>query len=100
MKLLQIDFPYHGPWSEELAAAMQPLAQDIAGEPGLLWKFWTENEAERRACGIYLFADDASREAYLAKHVARLGAFGITGIRAQRFEINQTLSAATRAPLH
>lgn len=99
MKMLQIDFPYAGPWSDELAGAMEPLAADIAAQPGLLWKLWTENEAERRAGGIYAFADDASREAYLAKHVARLGAFGVQGIRAQRFDVNRPLSTTTRGPL-
>lgn len=99
MKLLQIDFAYAGPWNEALAAAMQPLAADIAAEPGLLWKLWTENEKEQRAGGVYAFADDAARDAYLAKHLARLGAFGVSGIRAQRFDVNRALSAATRAPL-
>ncbi|WP_374340840.1 YdhR family protein [Azonexus sp.] len=43
--LLQVDFPYPGPWGDAMTAAMTGLAQSIAGEPGLLWKLWTENEA-------------------------------------------------------
>ena len=48
--LLQIDFPYPGPWGDEMTAAMRGLAQSIAQEPGLLWKIWTEN-AERQEAG-------------------------------------------------
>ena len=33
--LLQVDFPYQGPWGEDMAQAMQGLAQSIAQEPGL-----------------------------------------------------------------
>jgi hypothetical protein len=53
--LLQIDFPYNGPWGESAAEAMRGLAEDIAGTPGLKWKSWTENQTTGRAGGIYLF---------------------------------------------
>ena len=36
--LLQVDFPYSGPWGEQMTAAMRELAQSIAGEPGPIWK--------------------------------------------------------------
>ena len=36
--LLQVDFPFQGPWGDEMATAMEGLAQDIAAEPGLTWK--------------------------------------------------------------
>ena len=96
--LLQVDFPYQGPWGEEMATAMSGLAQSIAQEPGLIWKIWTENEAEGRAGGIYVFDDAAAAAAYRDKHAARLGAFGITGIVARSFDVNGDLSAITRAP--
>ena len=97
--LLQFDFPYTGPWGPGMASAMEGLAQDIAGEPGLVWKIWTESETEGRAGGIYLFETAAQAEAYRAKHSARLGAFGITGIRAMAFDVNEALSRIDRAPL-
>ena len=99
MVLLQIDFPFTGPWGDEMAEAMRDLATDIASEDGLIWKIWTENADEGRAGGIYVFSDAASAERYEAKHTARLIQFGIGGIVAKRFEINGPLSELTRAPL-
>lgn len=96
-QLLSIDFPYSGPWGGEMSRAFDGLARDIAAESGLLWKVWTENRELGRAGGVYLFADGQAREAYLAKHTARLKAFGIEGIAVQRFEANPQLSAITRA---
>ncbi|MBJ2151113.1 MULTISPECIES: monooxygenase [Paracoccaceae] len=97
--LLQFDFPFTGPWGAGMTAAMEDLAQDIAGEPGLLWKIWTENQDSGRAGGVYLFASADAAEAYRVKHSARLAAFGITGIVAHAFAVNDALSAITRAPL-
>lgn len=97
--LLQFDFPYDGPWGGAMAAALDGLAHDIAGEGGLVWKIWTENEAERRAGGVYLFADPSAAERYRRKHEARLAAFGIGGVMARSFAVNGPLSALTRAPL-
>jgi len=97
--LLQFDFPMNGPWGAEMAEALRGLAQDIAGASGLRWKVWTENAAEGRAGGIYLFDDRASADAYRAMHSARLAAFGIKDIRALTFDVNEPLSAITRGPL-
>ncbi len=73
--LLQVDFPYPGPWGAQMSETMQGLAESIANEPGLLWKIWTENEASGEAGGIYLFIDRASADAYLTMHRARLLGF-------------------------
>jgi hypothetical protein len=96
--VLQFDFPYNGPWGEEMAKALGGLAKDIADEPRLLWKLWTENREAGRAGGIYLFLDAASAEHYRSKHCARLEAFGISGIVAWSFDANPVLSAITRGP--
>lgn len=95
--LLQIDFPFAGPYGSEMAAAMDGLARDIAGEAGLEWKIWTENAATGRAGGIYLFADPDNAARYLDKHTKRLESFGISGIEAKTFSINEALSAITLA---
>ncbi|MCD9452081.1 YdhR family protein, partial [Yersinia pestis] len=42
--ILQVDFPYTGPWGNEMTKAMEGLARSIAEEPGLIWKIWTVNE--------------------------------------------------------
>lgn len=47
--ILQVDFPYQGPWGDEMAAAMEGLAQSINQEPGFIWKIWTENQQTQRA---------------------------------------------------
>ena len=60
--LLQVDFPYSGPWGDEMSVAMRDLAQSIAQEPGLLWKIWTESQTTGEAGGVYLFDDRASAE--------------------------------------
>jgi hypothetical protein len=96
--LLQFDFPFDGPFGAGMTAALRGLAQDIATEDGLIWKIWTENEAECRAGGIYLFSDPAAAARYAEKHTARLEGFGVTGIVARSFAVNAELSAITRAP--
>lgn len=97
--ILQVDFPYQGPWGDEMAAAMEGLAQSIAGEPGLIWKFWTENREQGEAGGIYLFKDIPSAQAYLEMHSSRLKGFGIPHVNGKIFAINEALSRIDRAPL-
>lgn len=97
--LLQVDFPFSGPWGQDMTAAMTGLAQSIAEEPGLVWKIWTENPAEGRAGGVYLFSDRASAEAYLAMHSKRLRGFGIAEVSARIDSINAELSRIDRAPV-
>lgn len=97
--VLQIDFPFDGPFGEEMHHAMHALAESIIEEPGLIWKIWTENPHIKEAGGIYLFSDQASAQAYLDMHSARLTASGVQGIRAKLFEANQPLSQICKGPL-
>ena len=99
LTLVQFDFPYAGPWGAEMTAAFGGLAQDIAAEPGLVWKIWTENRAEGRSGGIYVFDSAEAAATYRDKHAARLASFGITDVAARSFDVNGDLSAVTRAPL-
>jgi len=99
VKLVQFDFPFEGPFGEEMATALRELAQSIAGEPGLVWKIWTENAIENEGGGVHLFEDEASAPEYIEKHTARLAAFGIPAVRAKLFDVNAPLSEVTRAPL-
>lgn len=94
--ILQVDFPYSGPWGAEMTAAMEDLARSIAEEPGLIWKIWTANESTSEAGGIYLFEDVASAEAYLSMHTDRLKSFGIPQVNAKIFEVHEPLSKMTR----
>ena len=90
--ILQVDFPYNGPWGAEMVPAMEGLAQSIAQESGLIWKIWTENEASNEAGGIYLFADRANAERYVALHSERLKQAGISRVNAKIFAVNEALS--------
>lgn len=98
-KVLQMDFAYGGPWAGEMAAALRPVAEEIASVPGLCWKIWTEDEAAGRAGGIYLFADQDALEAYLRRHTERLAALGIREVEARIRDVNDALGAISRAPL-
>lgn len=97
--ILQVDFPYTGPWGNEMTAAMEELARSINAEPGFVWKFWTANESTAEAGGVYLFEDKASAETYLAMHTARLSDFGISPVNGKIFEVHQDLSKINRAPI-
>lgn len=97
--ILQVDFPHSGPFGAEFSAAFSDLATDIAGESGLIWKIWTENEERQEAGGIYLFDNQADAQRYLTKHTARLDSFGYTNIRGKIFSVNEQLSQICRASL-
>ena len=99
LTVLQIDFPFDGPFGQYMHQAMQPLAESIIQEPGLLWKIWTENVEIQEAGGIYLFSDAPAAQAYLEMHSARLSASGVTGIRAKLFDVNHPLSEICKGPI-
>jgi len=97
--ILQVDFPYSGPWGDEMTQVMEGLAVSITSEPGLIWKIWTTNEASNEAGGIYLFSDRDAAQAYLEMHSERLQSFGISPVNGKIFAINEALSLLDRAPL-
>jgi hypothetical protein len=96
--VLIFDFPNHA-FGPDRTEALKPLAEDIAGQAGLLWKIWTESPEEGRAGGVYLFATRAAAEAYHAMHAKRLAARGVTGIEATYRGVNEVLSRIDRAPI-
>ncbi len=99
MKLVQIDFAYDGPFGPDMTEAMDGLARSIPNEPGFIWKIWTENQTEREAGGIYLFANEQSAQDYIAMHTARLKEFGIEHVNAKIFDVNGPLTAITKGPV-
>jgi hypothetical protein len=99
LKLLQMDYLYSGPWGDEMAAELSDLAHRIADVPGLICKVWTENREAGEAGGVYLFADEASLDAYLGPKIERMKAFGIRGLRAKKFDVNEPLTRITRGRL-
>ena len=98
LTVLIFDFP-NSAFGPDRTEALKPLAEDIAGQQGLLWKIWTEEPAAARAGGVYLFATRADAEAYHAMHAKRLAARGVTGIEATYRGVNDILSAIDRGPI-
>jgi len=99
LKLLQMDYLYSGPWGDEMAAELSDLAHRIAGVPGLICKVWTENRETGEAGGVYLFEDEASLDAYMGPKIERMESFGIKGLRAKKFDVNESLTRITRGRL-
>ncbi|WP_325733553.1 monooxygenase [Geminicoccus sp.] len=97
--ILVFDFPFDGPWGDEMAAASQGLAEDISTEQGLVWKIWTENRLTKRIGGVHLFNDRDAALRFRDKHLARLKSLGLKDIFAQVYEVNEPLSQITRAPI-
>lgn len=97
--IMCVDFPHNGPFGEELKKGLSELAQSINNEPGLIWKIWTENQAEKIAGGVYLFNTKENAENYLAMHSERLTKMGYTNIKGQIYETNEGLSAINNGPL-
>lgn len=97
--LLQVDFPFSGPFNKEFTQAFTDLAKDITTEEGFVSKIWTENEETKEAGGIYVFDNIKDAKRYLDKHTKRLESFGVTGIRGKIFKINEPLSLITKASL-
>jgi hypothetical protein len=99
-KILQINFSFSVTGSD-YERAVAPLAEDIAAVPGLIWKVWVLNSAEREAGGIHLFENGDSLQAYLnstivaglSKHPA-LSDFSI-----KHFDVMTEPSAITRGPV-
>ena len=97
--ILQVDFPHDGIFGEAMSEAFEDLAKDIAEEEGLIWKIWTESQANQEAGGIYLFDNEDNAQRYLKKHTDRLNSFGYTDIRAKIFTVNETLSRLTKSDI-
>ena len=90
--ILQVDFPFQGPFGDEMTTAMKGLAESIATESGLVWKIWTEDAEGKRSGGIYLFDNKVDAERYRDMHCQRLTSFGIENIDAKIFAVNIALS--------
>lgn len=97
--LLQLHFTFNGPFGDDMAQQLKPLAESINQEPGFLWKIWTESEKNHEAGGIYLFNDEQSALAYLDKHTARLKNIGVNEVIAKVFDVNEPLSQINKANL-
>jgi len=100
MPILQVNFKLNVS-SAEYRALCDSVAQAIADVPGLRWKVWLLNEQEREAGGIYLFADEASLNNYLAGPIiVQIKSLPqLREISAKRFDVMEEVTAATRGPV-
>jgi hypothetical protein len=99
-KILQLNLKFSISRAD-LEAAWLGAAQPIADVPGLQWKVWLMNEAEHEAGGIYLFESEAAAQSYLAGPIvaALKSSPAISNISAKLFDVRESHSAITRAPL-
>lgn len=99
-QILQINFKFNVS-REQFEEDCSSLAQDFANVPGLLWKVWLMNDKENEAGGIYLFADEASVEEYKGSPLvaAVLSHPALSDFNIKQFEVLDTVSRVTRAPL-
>lgn len=99
-KLLQVDFPFNGPFGNEMAGALEEIAHSINNEPGIIWKIWTESEKNKLGGGVYLFKDEVTAQNYLEMHTVRLSKMGITDIRGVIFDVNDSLTEINHGPIN
>ncbi|WP_414051453.1 monooxygenase [Macrococcus animalis] len=90
--ILQVTFPYEGPFGDEMTNGFTELAQSINNEPGFKWKIWTEDAEANVAGGIYMFDSKENAAKYLNMHTERLASFGITGVEGKILNVNDALS--------
>lgn len=102
MMIVQINYTRPDmPKAEWEARYTDDRARQFLAVPGLQWKIWLDGEEDRRAGGIYLFADRAAAEAYVnGPIVARMKANPeIADLQIRIFDVRERMSAITNAPV-
>jgi hypothetical protein len=102
MKLLVVRYGRQlGVDDPEQARAFLAAAEKIASLPGLIWKLWGYDDSEHVAESIYLFdtAEHARAWGDGPMRSALAGHPGIGDIEAHYYDVDEQLSALTRAPL-
>ena len=85
-----------------LLAHAQEAAHKIASVEGLIWKIWLLQQDGREIGGTYLFANRETAVAYLNHPVIQVLCSNpaVVSVDSQIWEVEISLSALTRAPLH
>ena len=98
--ILQINIKINVPVAE-IEPPWLEAAQPIADTPGLRWKIWLKNTAEREVGGIYLFDDEASVQAFLDGPIAAATKSSpvIDAISVKQFNVMEAHTAITRGPV-
>lgn len=89
------------PKAEWEARYTDDRAKPFLSVDGLQWKIWLDDSDERRAGGIYLFADRAAAESYAnGPIVARIKANpDVTELEIRMFDVRERMTAITRGPV-
>jgi hypothetical protein len=99
-RILQLNFKF-SVTGAAYTQAVAPLAEDMAAVPGLRWKIWMINKAEKEAGGIYMFEDqravDGFMESPLPKIVLEHPALSDFSIKL--FDVMDAQTAITRGPI-
>jgi hypothetical protein len=84
-----------------LLARSREAATVIASLEGLIWKIWLFDEEQSEIGGIYMFASREAAEAYLNHPVVQAlrSNPAVVSTRSQLWDVENSLSAITRAPL-
>jgi hypothetical protein len=98
--IVQINYTFAGSRADH-TELVTPMAEPIAGVPGLIWKIWLMNEGDNEAGGIYLFESREAAEAFVGSQgIADFSAHPmISDLNAKMFEAVESLSLITRGPL-
>ena len=83
-----------------LAHSQEP-ATTIAAVQGLIWKIWVFREEDLEAGGVYLFENREAAENYLSHPVIQAvrNNPAVASIESKLWDVENSLSAVTRAPL-
>ena len=98
--ILQLNFNFDVT-AADYEETVSALAEDFAAVPGLRWKVWLLNESESEAGGIYLFEDEASRQAFLESELAGtvMAHPALRDFSAKLFDVMEEVTAITRGPV-
>jgi hypothetical protein len=102
MKVLVVRYTRQRPKDDpEQARGLLAAAEKLAGLPGLQWKLWAYDDAEHSAESVYLFDNEEHARAWGDGPMkAALGSHpGIGDIEVRYYDVDEQLSAVTRAPL-
>lgn len=99
-KLLQINFRLNAP-TAEYQSLCQSIAQAFADVPGLSWKIWIVNDAEKEVGGIYLFEDERALGQFLSGPLAAQAKSNpmLSAFTAKTFDVMEDVTAITRGPV-
>jgi hypothetical protein len=99
-QILQVNFKFNISRSE-LENRFRAGATRWANVPGLLWKIWLMNEAEKETGGIYLFDDKSSAQKYLEGEIFAMlkNNPAVSNISVKQFETIEDLTKITHGPV-